>query len=84
MLAGLVAETGNAQEAVRALRPPVRYPRDKIMIRQANLWSRPACERALQLLELAETECKTTGMPDEAICGRLILSLTRSASNAGR
>jgi len=84
MLAGLVAETGNAQEAVRALRPPVRYPRDKIMIRQANLWSRPACERALQLLELAETECKTTGMPDEAICGRLILSLTRSASNARR
>lgn len=84
MVAGLKDETGNVQEAVRALRPPVRFPRDKVLIRQANLWSRPACERALQLLEAAETECKTSGLPDEAICGRLILSLTRSAANARR
>ncbi len=84
MLAGLTAETGNAQEAVRALRPPVRFPRDKILIRQANLWSRASCERALQLLEAAETECKTSGLPDEAICGRLILSLTRTASASRR
>lgn len=84
MVAGLAAETGNVQEAVRALRPPVRFPRDKILIRQANLWNRPACERALQLLEAADSECKTTGLPDEAICGRLILSLTRSAASAPR
>lgn len=84
LLAGLTAESGNAQEAVRALRPPVRYPRDKVLIRQTNIWSRAACERALMLLESAETECKTSGLPDAAICGRLILSLTRSAANARR
>ncbi len=84
MVAGLAAETGSVQEAVRALRPPVRFPRDKALIRQASLWSRPACERALALLEAAETECKTAGVPGEAICGRLILSLTRSAANARR
>ncbi len=84
LLAGLSAESGNVQEAVRSLRPPVRYPRDKALIRQANLWARPACERALVLLEHAETECKTSGLPDAAICGRLILSLTRSAANARR
>jgi len=84
MVAGLAAEIGNVQEAVRALRPPERFPRDKALIRQANLWSRAACERALYLLETAETECKTTGLPNEAICGRLILSLTRSAAGARR
>jgi len=84
MVAALAAGSGNVQEAVRALRPPVRFPRDKALIRQANLWSRASCERALQLLEAAENECKTTGLPDEAICGRLILSLTRSAANARR
>jgi DNA polymerase-3 subunit delta len=84
MVGGLMAEPGNAQEAVRALRPPVRCPRDKILIRQANIWSRAACERALRLLEAAETECKTSALPDEAICGRLILSLTRSAAGARR
>jgi len=70
--------------AVQSLRPPVRFPRDKALIRQAGHWPRAACERALLSLEAAEAECKTTALPDEAICGRLILSLTRSAANARR
>ncbi len=84
LLAGITASTGNVTEAVRSLRPPVRYPRDKALIRQANCWPRASCERALLALETAETECKTSGLPDDAICGRLILSLTRSAANARR
>jgi len=80
----LAAIGGNPSEAVRALRPPVRFPRDKALIRQAGHWPRAACERALLSLEAAEAECKTTALPDEAICGRLILSLTRSAANARR
>lgn len=84
MLAGLTEQSGNVSDAIRALRPPVRWPHDKALARQAGLWPKAAAERALTLLERADADCKTTGLPTEAICGRVVLSLTRQAAVARR
>ncbi len=84
LLAGLTEKNGNTQDAIRTLRPPVRWPRDKALARQAALWPRPSAERALVLLEAADADCKTTGQPHGAICGRVVLSLTRQAAVARR
>lgn len=84
LVAGLTDRSGNVSDAIKSLRPPVRWPRDKTLMRQANLWSRASAERALTLLERADADCKTSALPAEAICGRVVLSLTRQAAVARR
>jgi DNA polymerase III subunit delta len=52
--------------------------------RQTGLWRATAIARALRLTLEAEIQCKTTGMPDQAICGRTLLQIGRLASAGAR
>jgi DNA polymerase-3 subunit delta len=69
--------------AMAALRPPVFYKEQAAFQAQCRMWSRARLERALAAVFEAETQCKSTGMPDEAICGRALLAVARLARARG-
>ena len=69
----------NVEIAMRAMRPPVHFSRKSDVQRQLRLWTRKRLDRALELLLETETQCKTTGMPDLAICGQAMLRIGQAA-----
>ena len=81
-------EKGEAPDrAMKALRPPVFFKRQRQFRRQAEHWSATRIAQALDLTLQAEMRCKSTGMPGEAISGRTVLQLAalgRRALPGGR
>jgi DNA polymerase-3 subunit delta len=81
-VAGKMAEGGNADGAIKALRPPLFFKAVtpfKMALRQ---WPASNIGRALELLLKAEMDCKTTGMPAEAITARVLMQLATAARRA--
>ena len=81
-VAGKMAEGANADGAIKALRPPLFFksvPPFKSALRQ---WPASNLGRALELLLKAEIDCKTTGMPAEAITARVLMQLATAARRA--
>jgi DNA polymerase-3 subunit delta len=72
------------EQAVKALRPPVFFKREPQFRRQAQSWSVERIGRALDLVLAAEIGCKTTGMPETAVCGRALLQIAAIARQARR
>ncbi|MCB8880835.1 DNA polymerase III subunit delta [Acidisoma cellulosilytica] len=74
-------ETGlSAQDAVKALRPPIFFRRERAMLDAAELW-RAAAISVIQLaLRDAEMQCKRTGLPAEAIAHAAVLAIARRAA----
>jgi DNA polymerase-3 subunit delta len=69
-----------ASEAVKALRPPVFFRRERAMLDAAEIW-RSAAIAAVQLaLREAEMQCKRTGLPAEAIAHAAVLAIARRAA----
>jgi DNA polymerase-3 subunit delta len=78
-------EAGSDREAaIKALRPPVHFKRSASMKRQCGLWDRKRLERALSLLGDADRQCKTTGLPDRAICSQALMRVAQGARSGGR
>lgn len=78
-LAGAVETGARADEAIGRLRPPPHFSRRATLQRQARTWP---CLRLADLLDLlleAEMQCKTTGLPDEAILRRAALRVAQGA-----
>lgn len=73
----------DAMAALGAMRPPLHFSRKDIVRRQLSLWSRKRLDRALDLTLEAEGLCKTTGLPETAICGQTLLRIAQGA-RAGR
>lgn len=74
-------ETGlSAQDAVKALRPPVFFRRERAMIEAADIWRMPALSAVQLALREAEMQCKRTGMPAEAIAHAAIIAIARRAA----
>jgi DNA polymerase-3 subunit delta len=69
------------RDAVKALKPPIMYLFTDQFVQQLNRWSRPKLDSALTLLTEAEVDCKSTGLPVDAICGRLLMRLSKAVSN---
>ena len=83
-VAGKMAEGANADGAIKALRPPLFFKAVtpfKMALRQ---WPASNIGRALELLLKAEMDCKTTGMPSEAITARVLMQLATAARRAAR
>jgi DNA polymerase-3 subunit delta len=83
-LMALRAETdegGNLVAAIKKLRPPVHFSRERSLQGQASRWTLAQLENALDLLYEGEALVKTTAVPAEAACGRALLSV---AALAGR
>jgi len=76
-----VDEGGNLMAAIKKLRPPVHFSRERSVQAQASRWSMAQLEAALNLLYEGEALVKTTAIPAEAACGRALLSV---AALAGR
>jgi DNA polymerase-3 subunit delta len=72
---------GNVASAIKRLRPPVHFSRERSVQGQASRWSLPRLEAALDLLYEAEALATTTAVPAEAACSRALLSV---AALAGR
>jgi DNA polymerase-3 subunit delta len=78
-------ETGTpADAALRAIRPPVHFSRAGALRRQLGLWSRRRLDRALTLVAEADMQCKTTGLPENAICGQTLLRIAQAARAGAR
>jgi DNA polymerase-3 subunit delta len=72
-------------EAARSLRPPVFGPGVQVLQRQEKLLKNNRLSQVLALLDEAEIRCKSTGMPDTAVCGQALARLTALAgADAGR
>jgi DNA polymerase III subunit delta len=67
------------QIAARKLRPPVHFSQADSFRRQANAFNEAFFAKALTRLTDVEIKCKSTGMPDIAICSQSLLSLTAEA-----
>lgn len=80
---GLATEGGDADAALKKLRPPVFWKQAEAFKRQMRLWPPRALGTALARLMEAEADCKRTGFPDEALSGRLLLELAAQAAARG-
>lgn len=80
---GHISSGMNVFDATKALRPPVMFMRADSFKMQLNLWSAQKLTRAFDVLTQCETDCKTTGLPAEAITGRALLAIAQAAQ-AGR
>jgi DNA polymerase-3 subunit delta len=86
LVASRVARGEPLDTVLRTLRPPVFFARQSQFRRQAQSWPPERIGRALDLVLAAELGCKTTGMPDTAICGRALMQIAALArqSRSGR
>jgi len=70
-------------QAMKALRPPVFFKTRDRFRRQLNRWREQQISKGLSLVLTAEQECKKTGSPDVAICGRTLHQIAALARQAG-
>lgn len=76
---GQVAAGKTVEQAVAALRPPVIFLHADAVKAHARRWPAERIGRALSILLEAELDCKTTGMPDVAVCSRALLRIAQAA-----
>ena len=74
-----IARGENLDSAMKRLRPPVHFLRSDSFKMQAQRWSGEKLNEALDMLLEAETLSKTTGVPDEAVCGRTLMNIAAMA-----
>ncbi len=81
-VAGKVAEGASADMAIKSLRPPLFFKAVTPFKNALRQWPANNASRALDLLLKAEIDCKTTGMPSEAITARVLMQLATAARRA--
>jgi DNA polymerase-3 subunit delta len=82
VLGGMAAGRA-AADAIKALRPPLFFRREPAFRRALDLWSERRLAAAAVALWRAESACKRTGAPAEAICRRVMLDVAREAGRGG-
>ena len=83
LCAGAAARGEPLDRALRAFRPPLHFKVEKAIRSQVGKWPETRVVRAMDLVLEAERECKTTGLPAEAMCSRALLRLARAARSPG-
>tara|TARA_B100000315_G_scaffold255950_1_gene300649 strand:- start:1531 stop:2550 length:1020 start_codon:yes stop_codon:yes gene_type:complete len=79
LAAGFMRQGQSSRQAVKSLKPPVIFLFVDHFVRQLDRWSGKKIARALAVLTEAEINCKSTGLPAEAVCGRALMSLSQAA-----
>jgi DNA polymerase III subunit delta len=79
-----VAAGENPANVVKALRPPVFWKLQAVVLGQLRAWTPPRLAQALELLLEAELDCKTTGLPEAAICARALMRIAQAARSGTR
>jgi DNA polymerase-3 subunit delta len=75
LAAGLIAGGQPASAAMAAMRPPVFFKRQPVVLKILGRWTLPALNRALEIALAAEFACKQTLTPDEEFCRQMLLNL---------
>lgn len=83
-VATLVAEGRPPDAAMRTLRPQVFYKQADAFRAQVRRWPPAALGGVLDRLTEAEVQCKTTGLPAEAVCAQALLRLATAARARAR
>ncbi len=79
-LVASLAERGTPLDAAfKALKPPAWRAEQSELRQLLSRWTPGRLAAALEILLEAETQCKTTGMPDQAIAARAMLRLAGAA-----
>ncbi len=79
MAAGAIASGLSPGDAVKRLRPPVFWKLADRFTAQCRSWSNARLARSLARLLEAETACKATGAPADAIAARALLEVAASS-----
>ena len=83
LAAGQLAAGKTADQAMAGLRPPVFFKAREAFRAQMGSWPTNRLARALDMLTEAELDCKTTGPPPDAVCGRALLRIAQAARRPG-
>jgi len=73
------SQLGGADKAMASLRPPVNFKQKDAFKRLMSLWSQSKITQAMEALVEAEINCKSTGMPAELICSRVMMRIGQLA-----
>lgn len=84
LASGLRDGGADVDSALKRLRPPVFFKRVGAFKGQLRHWNTERIARALDILIEAERDCKTTGMPAEALCGRALMRIAQAAIAGAR
>lgn len=79
LASGQVRQGKSAEQAIDGLKPPVFFKHKGAMVQQLRGWPPERLAQAMDMLIEAELNCKTTGMPADAVCGRALMQITRAA-----
>ena len=79
--AGMVASGKDPDMAMKSLKPPVIFMQANDFRLQLQNWQPARISDVLDLLIIAEMECKATGAPAEAICWRTLIRITQVAKH---
>ena len=79
LAADACAQGKTPREAIKSLKPPVLFLFEKRFERQLVIWSHTRLSEALRMLTEAESQCKSTGFPDQAIGERTLMRLSQVA-----
>ncbi len=74
-----MARGENLDSAMRKLRPPIHFLRQDSFKAQAQRWNSEKLYDALEMLLEADVLTKTTGVPNEAVCGRTLMNIAAMA-----
>lgn len=74
----------DAEDVVRAMRPPLFFKVQDRVKAQLRFWTRRRAQAALSLLLEAELNAKRSGPPPEAICRDALLRIARRVADAKR
>lgn len=79
LVSGYVSEGVGLDQAMKKLRPPLFFKVADAFKGQVHRWPPSKLETALGFLTEAELDCKITGNPSEAICGRTLIRIAQAA-----
>ncbi len=75
-----VANGTSPDQAIKQLRPPLFFKRQPAFKQMLRLWPQKRLAMAKDIMLAAERDCKTTGMPSQAVCHRALLRLANAAA----
>lgn len=84
LVKGMIEDGNSVDDAMKQLRPPLFFAERDIFKGQLMRWTKTRLSQALAIILDAETQCKTTGMPDTSIANRVCARLATSAARAAR
>ncbi|HVY12341.1 MAG TPA: DNA polymerase III subunit delta, partial [Alphaproteobacteria bacterium] len=74
--ARMESQNQTADEAMKALKPPVFFKQEAAFRNQLRRWKPRVLERAIAMLLRAEAQCKSTGLPDHLIAEKALRDIS--------